>query len=461
MSHGAIDRFFSHIQAQVDGYPDPVFSFIGIRSSTETKILASRLFFETEEVGVVTADFEYGNIRAGLWRLSEMGISPEELIAYIYSGKYDARELLFSQAPGQVEYIELHPEGLKNQNRLSVLRIKGGSTRWLYDSATIDWELRAAPVPYDSLQELAFAFRVSPLEDNAYFEAIAFNVAAVDGRSTVEGTTASLLVRVAERLDPKAAGLGYRVFSGRSVVARGSIEGEAMTWAMQGRVQVGAASLEVNEGALIQCYAKYAGRVQHSWWVAAPGVYPNSRRTMHELFDSSFDILKEFLAGEGKGKSRDFEVGVSWLLWLLGFNVAHLGAIPRTQEAPDLLATSPSGHVVVIECTTGTLKSDNKLALLVSRATNIQGWLQRSGHSHLRVIPAIITAKPRAEVAADLEQAEKMGVLVLAKEELEAGLNRTLVAPNVDELIEQAESEIRAAKERHARPDAISEPQLL
>ena len=54
---------------------------------------------------------------------------------------------------------------------------------------------------------------------------------------------------------------------------------------------------------------------------------------------------------------------------MLGFSVVHLRSTTRMQDAADLLATTPSGHIAVIECTTGLLKAEDKLALLMIART--------------------------------------------------------------------------------------------
>jgi hypothetical protein len=89
-------------------------------------------------------------------------------------------------------------------------------------------------------------------------------------------------------------------------------------------------------------------------------------------------------------------------LWLLGFSVAQLGGTPRTQDAADIIATTPNGHFAVIECTTGLLKADNKLPLLHDRAQAVRRALESSAHNQLRVLPVIVTTKSREEIKPDL-----------------------------------------------------------
>lgn len=174
---------------------------------------------------------------------------------------------------------------------------------------------------------------------------------------------------------------------------------------------------------------------------------------MYEAFDNQVIILRDFLENsQGKGRdARDLEAGVAWLLWMLGFGVAHLGGTAKTQDAPDLVATTPRGNFAVIECTTGLLKADNKLSRLIERAETLRRRLDASGNRHLHVLPVIITSKDREEVKADLEQAEKLGVVVVTKESLLQALNRTLVFPDAEGIYAEGERAAHEGQEKYSR----------
>jgi hypothetical protein len=67
--------------------------------------------------------------------------------------------------------------------------------------------------------------------------------------------------------------------------------------------------------------------------------------------DPALETIKD-IVGKAlrKGQdARDLEAAIAWLLWMLGFSVAQLGATSRTQDAADLIATTPNGHFAVVE----------------------------------------------------------------------------------------------------------------
>lgn len=153
--------------------------------------------------------------------------------------------------------------------------------------------------------------------------------------------------------------------------------------------------------------------------------------------------------GHSAYDARDLEFGVSWLLWMHGFSPATFGPNKRTQDAPDLLATSPNGNFLVVECTTGGLKADHKLSKLHERSTSLRRRLDEAGHSHVRLLPMIVTPLPRAEVRADIEQAEGLGILVVAKEELERAISESFVFPNAEFRFSAAEKTAQDNQRQH------------
>ncbi len=122
-------------------------------------------------------------------------------------------------------------------------------------------------------------------------------------------------------------------------------------------VKQGEFEMQVPGGAVVHCVASYDGMAQHFGWLIDPVNAQNPKRAIYTEFDANMEVLQDLLAGQKKGDAAgDFETGVRWLLWMLGFSVADLGGNKRTRDAPDLIAITPNGHVAVIECTIGMLK---------------------------------------------------------------------------------------------------------
>ena len=140
--------------------------------------------------------------------------------------------------------------------------------------------------------------------------------------------------------------------------------------------------------------------------------------------------------------SDEFEAGIANLMWVLGFSVIHLGSTDKTTKAADVLASTPNGNILVLECTTGSLKSD-KVSILEGRAKAIRQSLVASGNSHLRVLAAIVTSRPLEEVRIRRDEVLKEGILVLTREDFKASFDRTLLYPNADRIFTEGEARLR------------------
>ncbi len=107
----------------------------------------------------------------------------------------------------------------------------------------------------------------------------------------------------------------------------------------------------------------------------------------------------------------------------------------------------------------GLLKADNKLPLLHDRAQAVRRALESSAHNQFRVLPVIVTTKSREEIRPDLEQAERLGVLVLSRENLEQLLDLTIRVPMPDQIYDEALQTVQTAQSKYEfqqTGDAIS-----
>jgi hypothetical protein len=99
----------------------------------------------------------------------------------------------------------------------------------------------------------------------------------------------------------------------------------------------------------------------------------------------------------------------------------------------------------VVECTTGLIKAEHKLARLIERTEVIRS---RVSDTH-RVIPVMVTSKKRREVRSEIPDAEQHGVLVITRETLDDGAARTILMPDADATYGEAEEVIGAALAKH------------
>jgi hypothetical protein len=454
-----ITDFFAGIAPWEVAYKYAGLSYFAIKYEGIFVLSQARLFLRSTPTTIPVTHFQSSNIRAGYYALTELDGTPREVVERILSGKLPTPHGELSFPPEEnghhsTYYSPLHHEGLQNSNRIDVLMLTGARHIQYMRQPQLDWELKAALTPYDNLNDLLLEYSLGANQgDSIKVDVIASNVAEVDLSTQVQGPKANVGVLLANGLSREKCRLGYRVFHQGRVVTRASIDGAMMRWEPQEHILRGSAEIDVPNGAVLGCIASYDGYAQHQGWIADPSTVQNPRRAVYEAFDNQATILRDFLENsQSKGRdARDLEAGVAWLLWMLGFGVAHLGGTAKTQDAPDLVATTPHGNFAVIECTTGLLKAENKLSRLIERAEMLRRRLDASGNRHLHVLPVIITSKDRDEIKADLEQAEKLGVVVVTKESLQETLNQTLMLPNPDKIYDEAEQTVREGQEKYTR----------
>ncbi|URK88484.1 hypothetical protein LP421_15090 [Rhizobium sp. RCAM05350] len=379
--------------------------------------------------------------------MHEMGCTADDLIQMVVRGELKTPHgiLKFSKVPTSSEFsfTEHHPEGISQYSRYAVLTITSGDKRRL-DLPALDWELKGLSEPYDSLLELQQECRLGSIFNNTtVFEAISTNMVAVDLSSTMDDQQCNIGIMVAAGLPRERVQIGYRELNAGNVVERGQLQHGNIAWQTTGtgELQRGVAKISVLPASVVHCYALYDGVAHHQGWLQDPNNVQNPRMAVYKAFDDSLQILRSYLHLEEKppNNSRDLEFGVAWLLWMMGFSCAQIGGTGKTSDAVDLVAVTPNGHYAVVECTTGLLKTENKLPLLLSRTALVQQRLRRSNNTYAKVMPVLVTTKTRTEVVADLEQAEKLGVLVITSEDILSAIDRVIYHPDADRYFSDAE----------------------
>ncbi len=452
-----IENFISSISLWDGAYSHAGFSYVALKRDGALHLISGRLFLHTAPSAIPKNHFQSNQVFAGYFLLSELGVDYRALIKQLTQTgiiKTPIGELIFTpDEKGKLStyYTPFHRDGINAGKRLSYLKISGAHQHSYIKQPDIDWELKAGMEPFDSLNELMIQYSLvgTYTGDTSNIEVVAINVAEINFSSKVEEEKAEPSIYLAKGLDQKKCQIGFRVFSQGEVVSRGTIKGDKLLWSEEESSYVGTGKLDIPSGAALHCIASYEGCAQHQYWIADPKNFQNSRRVVMEECDKELKIMHDFLFAEQKARkdARDFEFGVAWLAWMLGFSVSQPGGTPRTSDSVDVIATTPSGNMALIECTTGLLKAGSKLANLVARTEAIKKRMQ-SGHNHLKILPVMVTALTREEVRSELEEAHKHGVAVITKEDLLETLSQTIVVSNSEVIFERLQESVGTQTEQ-------------
>jgi hypothetical protein len=429
-------RALKDFEAAIAGFPETMvasLTYIARIAQPKSYVLKARLNFHGAGMGLVPKLFLSGDIVAETFALSDLDLCPADVINSALRGKVVTPQGEFAFAPNEMggyatKFMPLHPEGIAQQSRVGVLQIRGTDQGGHWQNPLLDWSLRSADVPYDNVNELS----------------IDFGMVAVDLRNNVVGETANIGVFATKDLDRSQITIGYRVLDKGIVAARGTISGATLDWIEEEARDVGRAEIAVPPASLVNCYARYRGITYHSGFIVDPSLAQNPRRVAYERFDPGLLELTDLLTTKDKKRARDLEPAVACLLWMLGFSPCYIGGIKVLQEGPDILAMTPEGHIIVVECTVGTLKADSKMPKLLSRAVAVREQFANSGQLHLRVLPVMVTSLTRDEIASETGDAATNGVFVITRDYFEEAINRTLIPPHADQLFVEAEQGLQA-----------------
>lgn len=462
-----LDLFFKTIEPWERAYKDVRIAYLAYRrGGARFVLIQGRADFVVTDLPVTLPKFESENVIAGQFLLSERGNKAHALLENALEGRLDTPNgPIILRGRGAGSSFERHAsEGLIQRKRITTLTAAAGTPPSDTERIDLDWELRGQPTPYDGLTDLAAEVGLDPSRlDQAFLFVRAQNPAELDNASIVNGTLAQPACFLANGLTPADIKLHYKVVSRQVVTKRAIIEGVNMKWTPAENAARGVAEIPIPEGAALQCFVAVGGHVHHHGWFIDPTTFPNALRSILETYDHSLSTMTAALFDSGRrggGDSRLVEAAIAWLMWMLGFSVAHLGATKQLEDGPDLLATTPNRNVILIECTTGMLKTD-KLARLVERRSQLRKRLDASGHSQSRIVAMVVTTLGRDDIEADRPHAERLGVMVGTRESIEEAIQQTLIAQNPELRFQQAEESIAAALRRYAREARSDDQQEL
>lgn len=430
----------------------PYLAVAALKGDGQNAIISARLVFASPTASVEERRFESRSLLVFLTKLADVQTA-EALIESAISGSFEfAGEpyVLFPRNIGGGGFnVEPFNETMGAQMRLCALSVKGRETASLFDFQHLDWELRASEPPYLSFGELLSEFGLSVASGYTSFEAYHTSPVLVDrDRSALSGTDLTVSIRLERGLPIDEVQVALVAIRVGEAAVRKIFRGNELGWEQDGEIQLGTLQWKAPAGRAIQAVAIFRGVAFHYWWVVDPQQIPNTRKAVYEVVDADLATLRDFMVASGpKGSARDLESAVAWLLWMLGFSIAHLGANTRTQDAVDILATTPNGNFALVECTTGVISTDKKVANLLSRKAVVLERLARASHNQVRVLPVIVTSKGRDEVVQEIQPAQERGVLVLTRDDLVDLLNRTDMLPDADQLYSEAEKRLAGSVE--------------
>jgi hypothetical protein len=197
------DDFFAAIAPFEKAFQDAGFSYLAVKFDADFVLLHGRVFLLTSGPTALPPHFRSPHVRAGHYKLAELGLDVRGLIERLCVGLLNTPdgELRFPGGDYAASFVPFYPDALQNQVRHNVLTIIGERAETIRQP-DIDWEIKGASRPYEGLQELANEFALGPVTERSVFvEIFAQNISAIDTKmSKLAGTNADIQVLLAKRI---------------------------------------------------------------------------------------------------------------------------------------------------------------------------------------------------------------------------------------------------------------------
>lgn len=452
-----VERFKSFLTSWMDGYKFAAFSYVALKKpGNDIPVIvaaAVRLLPLLDQSNLRLFTCETSSIIGGftVWPL-------DRPFAEFLS---PLREGIVASPNGPV--LRMSDQGLTaqfdpgdsaletNQPRQATLKILAvGLNALLQDSSRIEelnCELRAHSIPFDGIGDLLTSVYLDPNErrQNSDFSIVATNLVAVDRvTSVISQGVAHIHCLATPKLNAEEIRIGVIPFI-RQFSERKSVSGTNLSWEVRDDgIAHGSIDMDIGNSQAVQVFLSKNDMLYDRYWIFDPEKHINPSYAVHQTIDNEMTTLRSFLSGQSKNPGEDLERGAALLLSLFRFSVAHYGLIPTLRDGPDLLAFTQANELLVVDCTTGLPNESNKVSKLISRTERIRASLQSSGHSHIDVLPVIVTTAPRATIQRDITDAASHGVAVVARENIDNLLQRVRIPPSPSQLFAEAKALINS-----------------
>lgn len=439
------DNFNAFVSRWTEAYVSAAYSYIGFKTDEGSHLFCGRVFFDTVRPATNGQPFKYEaeHIVAGRFIKIAGANTISVAVTDAKAGKVDgidnATLSLVADNNRLSEYLSpfYHPF-------ISSLRISGMSKFNLINKLDLprdlDWQLKSADVPFDTMDDLLKHCGLPSLAqigDSTILEIVAASPGIIDARSTISNGEAIIECQFSKALDMNKLRLGYRIFNEDQSISRSSITGSTLKMSEGDDLVVGTHRINVKDASLLQAYLSYDRIPLDQKSIVDPKKHSDPHHAAYQALDPDFETIKEILLKPDKNRSDTFESAVSILFTLLGFSSVNYGRIPKLQDGADIIAVTPSGRVAIVECTIGLPNQKDKMAKLAQRTTLIRKNVIEAGFSASEIQPVIVTPLARNEVAVDIPMARDHSIALVCKEDIEDLLNKVALPPKADEAFQE------------------------
>ena len=286
----------------------------------------------------------------------------------------------------------------------------------------LDWRLRTLDTPYDGLDDLAKSFLFHPLGRNRSVSFVwvlaPLNIRFSQGCKISKGKLEICVEAFGwSQIEKTKISTIQYLLNGN--VSRSYRYFDDSEWTMREKSRILEYELAMEKCRKARVFLSVKNIAIDAMTFTNPAVsLQNERSLIHGHFDPELVALKKYLNARGKDPARDFEIGVSWLLHLCGFNIISYGLSPELQSEIDIVAFSPANnYLICIECTSERPDVKDKLSKLSLKFKKLENQLTTYDY---KILPLIFTPLEGDKIPiSEKEKAEKEGIIIVSQAEIQ------------------------------------------
>jgi hypothetical protein len=423
-----------------DGYYLDV-RYFAHRSSGKWEILSATLRLDPlPPVEDLSFSFEADSFCAGQLQLSGMPLS--DLFHYLdraSEGKVllEDRELSLPSAADQFVTSETTQREKTFYDLHLGISGRPQTTMTESEFVTIDNALRGHSLPFDGISELSTWLGLSAPTSTSFVPSLDIRVGppldVIVEESSLADDTLTIVLHAHTSFDTSKTRLAVRVYPGSGLGARRQVS-EKLRWRTKKDRKIGLAKVRLEHADHVLVMLLIDGVTVRRQYMTDPNRVSNTRQLAVQHFDKHLGMVKRYLFDEKSAPK--FEKAVAALAFQLGF-------APCTQpqdDAPDIIAMTPNGRFVVIECTLKIGDFQTKLGKLVDRKESLARALTARFGNIVDVAAALVCPLPQSQIAVDHAALRSHRVILVDGDALARGLARLRLTTNAnaDAILDEA-----------------------
>lgn len=360
------------------------------------------------------------NASQGFIKTPEGDITLENDTDYSYYSQTNHRELWFYQ-------LHLSIVGRSNTNRMS------------YDLTEIDNVLRLSSPPFDGLKdaETWLGLKGNNLNNSDSSINIRINppVDLIFNECSLCDDEFSLVLHAHHNFNTDLLNVALSAVPGVGLKSRLQISSIIKWGDVNKTIRKGIASIKVKNADNIIAMLMVGNKTVRRQWFLDPNKARNNRLSAVQHFDHDLKMIKHAVLETTNSPS--FEKGISALSFLLGFSPC----LQIETDSPDIIVQTPSGRIILVECTLKISDFSAKIGKLVDRRGALIKSFKKSGHM-TSISAALVCRLPRDQIAAKANDLAAHNAILITHEILVEAFNQVRNHNDPDEMLDKAELEI-------------------